>query len=76
MKQKGSVQVAGLYCLRCPTHSVGPKLSALETAENPEAQLFKRLDSLAQRETLMLHPGRLLVAIYGDNWYVQLASPI
>lgn len=67
-KQKNNVQVAGLYCLRCPTHRVGPRLSTLETANHPEAQLFRRLDSLTQREPLTLQPGRLLLAVYGDNW--------
>ena len=70
-KQKNNVQVAGVYCLRCTTHHVGPRLTTLETADNPEAQLFRRLDSMTLREPLHLQPGRLLLAVYGDNWSVK-----
>ena len=74
VKQKNNVQVAGAYCLTCPTHRVGSKLSTLETADHPEAQLFRRLDSLSQREPLLLRPGRLLLAVYGDNWCAQMTE--
>lgn len=67
-KQKNSVQVAGAFCLSCTTHSMGPRLTTLETADNPENQLFRRLDSMAQREPLRVKPGTLLLAVYGDNW--------
>ena len=67
-KQKNNVQVAGVFCLLCATHRIGPRLTTLETADNPEAQLFRRLDSMTQRESLHLHPGPLLLAVYGDNW--------
>ena len=72
IKQKNNVHVAGVYCLQCPTHKVGPRLTALETAESPEDQLFKRLESMAEREPLNLRPGTLLLAVYGDNWCVYM----
>ncbi|KAK9812032.1 hypothetical protein WJX73_010432 [Symbiochloris irregularis] len=68
-KQKNSVQVAGAFCLSCTTHSMGPRLTTLETADNPENQLFRRLDSMTQREPLRVRPGTLLLAVYGDNWF-------
>jgi len=30
--------------------------------------LFKRLDSMQARDHVQLRPGRILVAVYGDNW--------
>ena len=47
---------------------MGPKPSALETGSDPEAMLFKRLDSMQARDHVQLRPGRILVAVYGDNW--------
>lgn len=44
-----------------------PKPSALETADDPEAILFKRLDTMEPREAVTLKPGTLLIAVYGDN---------
>lgn len=67
-KSKKGWQVAGLYMFPWQTCSIGPKPSALETANNPEAQLFQHLESMQPREAIVVHPGRLLVAVYGDNW--------
>ena len=53
---------------------MGPKPSALETGSDPEAALFKRLDSLQARDHVPLRPGRILVAVYGDNWYSPIAQ--
>jgi hypothetical protein len=65
-----ATQIAGLYFLRCETFAIGPKPSPLETADFPENVLFRRLDSMQPREKPVseLRPGRLLVAVYGDNW--------
>ncbi len=52
---------------------MGPKPSALETGSDPEAMLFKRLDSMQARDHVQLRPGRILVAVYGDNWSDSLA---
>eukprot|EP00193_Tetraselmis_chui_P000485 CAMPEP_0177763588 /NCGR_PEP_ID=MMETSP0491_2-20121128/6950_1 /TAXON_ID=63592 /ORGANISM="Tetraselmis chuii, Strain PLY429" /LENGTH=424 /DNA_ID=CAMNT_0019279703 /DNA_START=143 /DNA_END=1417 /DNA_ORIENTATION=- len=60
---------AGLFFLQFDTFSLGPKPSALETAEDPEAELFRRLDSLRKRETSSLQPGTHIFAVYGDNWF-------
>ena len=66
---KKNIQIAGLYFLQCETYHIGPKPSPLDTADYPENLLFRRLDSMAPREKpLELKPGRLLLAVYGDNW--------
>lgn len=67
-KSKKGSQMAGLYIFPWQTCSIGPKPSALETANNPEAVLFQHLESLQPREQIHVHPGRILVAVYGDNW--------
>lgn len=60
--------MAGLYFFPFLTCRMGPKPSALETGSDPEVMLFKRLDSMQPREHVQLRPGRILVAVYGDNW--------
>ena len=68
MKAKKHTHVAGLFFLPFATYSVGPKPSPLETADGgPEAVLFKRLQGLRRREQVSLKPGRIMVAVYGDN---------
>ena len=37
----GNAQTAGIFCLHCPTHRLGPRLSSLETIKQPQAQLFR-----------------------------------
>jgi len=36
--------------------------------------LFKRLDSMQARDHVQLRPGRILVAVYGDNWSASPAQ--
>eukprot|EP00873_Tetraselmis_striata_P004362 jgi/Tetstr1/424626/TSEL_015148.t1 len=60
---------AGLFFLQFDTYSLGPKPSPLEVADDPEAALFRRLESLRKRETSSLQPGTHVFAIYGDNWF-------
>jgi len=67
-KTKKGMQMAGLYFFPFLTCRMGPKPSALETGSDPEAMLFKRLDSMQARDHVQLRPGRILVAVYGDNW--------
>ena len=73
-KTKKGTQMAGLYFFPFLTCRMGPKPSALETRSDPEAALFKRLDSLQARDHVQLRPGRILVAVYGDNWYGPIAQ--
>ena len=61
--------VAGLYFLHIKTCDVGPVPSVMELGGVPEAALFRRLDKLKEREVPNIKPGRLLLAVYGDNWY-------
>ena len=60
--------VAGLYFLHCKTCEVGPPPSVIDLNGVPEAALFRRLDRLAEREAPNIKPGKLLIAVYGDNW--------
>ena len=67
------MQIAGLYFLHCNTYHIAPKPTQLEIAEYPENALFRRLESMQPREKpLQLEPGQILLAVYGDNWWVQL----
>ncbi len=66
--------MAGLYFFPFLTCRMGPKPSALETGSDPEAMLFKRLDSMQARDHVQLRPGRILVAVYGDNWSASPAQ--
>eukprot|EP00891_Asterochloris_glomerata_P001879 jgi/Astpho2/1879/e_gw1.00038.140.1_t len=73
VKAKKHTHVAGLFFLPFATYSVGPKPSPLETADGgPEAVLFKRLQGLRQREQVSLKPGRIMVAVYGDNYFKKV----
>ena len=67
-KSKKGVHMTGLYFFPFMTCRMGPKASALETASDPEARLFNRLEGLQARDHVHLRPGRILVAVYGDNW--------
>lgn len=60
--------VSGLYFLHCKTCEVGPAPSVMDLGGVPEAALFRRLDKLAEREAPNIKPGKLLIAVYGDNW--------
>ena len=60
--------MAGLYFFPFLTCHMGPKPSVMDTSKDPEAILFKRLDGLQAREHVQLRPGKVLVAVYGDNW--------
>lgn len=57
-----------MYFLPHATYSVGPKVSPMEIQEDPESALFRRLTNMRPREMLPIKPGRILVAVYGDNW--------
>ena len=71
MQVKKNMQVAGLYFLHCNTYHIAPKPTQLEIAEYPENALFRRLESMQPREKpLQLEPGQILLAVYGDNWWV------
>lgn len=76
VKTAKGMQMAGLYFLPFETMSVGPRPSPLEVAEDPEAVLFRRLEGLRERDTASLTPGRLLIAVYGDNWSVLPAGKL
>ena len=66
---KKNMQIAGLYFLHCNTYHIAPKPTQLEIAEYPENALFRRLESMQPREKpLQLEPGKILLAVYGDNW--------
>ncbi len=68
------MQIAGLYFLHCNTYHIAPKPTQLEIAEYPENALFRRLESMQPREKpLQLEPGQILLAVYGDNWWVRLS---
>ena len=72
VQAKKTMQIAGLYFLRCNTYHIAPKPTQLEIAEYPENALFRRLESMQPREKpLQLEPGQILLAVYGDNWYVH-----
>lgn len=72
VQAKKNMQVAGLYFLHCNTYHIAPKPTQLEIAEYPENALFRRLESMQPREKpLQLEPGQILLAVYGDNWWVQ-----
>lgn len=75
-KTKKGMQMAGLYFFPFLTCRMGPKPSALETGSDPEAMLFKRLDSMQARDHVQLRPGRILVAVYGDNWFNRVRYTI
>ena len=60
--------MAGLYFFPFLTCHMGPKPPVMDTSKDPEAILFKRLDGLQAREHVQLRPGKVLVAVYGDNW--------
>lgn len=76
MKTQKGMSLAALFFLEAKMYRVGPK-PVLEMAKNPESQLFLRLEAMAPRERISIHPGRLLVAVYNDNWraYLLLMSP-
>ncbi|GAB4822747.1 hypothetical protein N2152v2_009793 [Parachlorella kessleri] len=63
---------AGLYFIGFDTYTVGPKLSSLETVNDPESALFKRLDTFKRREQLHVRPGKLVIAVYGDNYFKRV----
>ena len=61
--------LAGLYFMHTRTYHLGPKLSRGDAIKlSPESQTFQRLDSLAPREHIAIRPGKLLFAVYNDNW--------
>ena len=64
---KQGMSLASVFCMSDRMYQVGHK-PLLEVASNPEAQLFLRLESLVPREQLHVKPGRLVIAMYGDNW--------
>ncbi|KAK9820520.1 hypothetical protein WJX72_011236 [[Myrmecia] bisecta] len=66
------VTIAGLYFLQFATYGLGAKPTPLDTANDPEAVLFKRLDSLQQREMVTLKPGKLVIGVYGDNFFKRV----
>ncbi|EIE19270.1 DnaJ-domain-containing protein [Coccomyxa subellipsoidea C-169] len=77
IKVRKNTQIAGLYFLQCETYHIGPRPSALDTADYPENMLFKRLESMQPREKpLQLRAGKLLLAVYGDNWFNRVRYTI
>uniref|UniRef100_A0A061R382 Chaperone protein dnaj 15-like n=1 Tax=Tetraselmis sp. GSL018 TaxID=582737 RepID=A0A061R382_9CHLO len=67
---------AGLFFLPFETYSLQHKLNPMEVADEPEAMLFKRLESLRPRETCALAPGKHTFAVYGDNWFKRVPFQI
>ncbi|CAL8468257.1 g7796 [Coccomyxa elongata] len=77
IRVRKNTQIAGLYFLQCDTYHIGPRPSPLDTADYPENILFKRLESMQPREKpLTLRPGKLLLAVYGDNWFNRVRYTI
>ncbi|BDA43789.1 probable chaperone protein DnaJ at N-terminal half [Coccomyxa sp. Obi] len=77
IRVRKNTQIAGLYFLQCETYHIGPRPSPLDTADYPENILFKRLESMQPREKpLTLRPGKLLLAVYGDNWFNRVRYTI
>jgi len=61
--------LAGLFFTQDKTYQLGPKLSRGDAIKlSPESATFQRLDSLVPREHIDVRPGKLLLAVYNDNW--------
>lgn len=75
-KTKNGVQMAGLYFFPFLTCRMGPKPSTLASASDPESMLFNRLEGLQARDHVPVRPGRILVAVYGDNWFNRVRYTI
>jgi len=62
--------LAGLFFTQDKTYQLGPKLSRGDAIKlSPESATFQRLDSLVPREHIDVRPGKLLLAVYNDNWF-------
>lgn len=66
--QKGP-SLAGLFFLHDRTYAIGPGKGGPEAKMNTENQLFQKLDTMAPREHISIQPGKMMVAVYNDNWY-------
>ena len=60
--------VAGIFFFDFPTYSLGQPPSTIATAKDPEAALFRRLETLEPRDTCSIQPGEHVFAVYGDNF--------
>jgi len=62
--------MAGLFFTQDRTYHLGSKPSRGDAIkQTPESLIFQRLDSLAPREHIDVRPGKLLLAVYNDNWF-------
>lgn len=66
--QKGP-SLAGLFFLHDRTYAIAPGKGGPEAKMNAENQLFHKLDTMAPREHISIQPGKMMVAVYNDNWY-------
>ncbi len=61
--------MAGLFFTQDRTYHLGAKPRRGDAIkQTPESLIFQRLDSLAPREHIDVRPGKLLLAVYNDNW--------
>lgn len=62
------MSLAGLFFSETKTYIIGPKKGGPEAKLNAENQLFQRLDTMLPREHIKVQPGKLVFAVYNDNW--------
>lgn len=59
---------AALFLSSDRTYVIQPAAGGPEAKANVENQLFQRLDTMFPREHVRVRPGKILVAVYNDNW--------
>lgn len=71
-RQIKKTSIAGLYFFNFDTYTIPPKLLNPEHLDELDATLFKKLENMKQRETVKLRPGKIVIAVYGDNWFKKV----